>query len=342
MKPFLSTIYGANTGIRLMETLPWLLAIGAFFLLPDYLALGARILIFVILVLSLDLLVGFAGIVTLGHAAFFGIGAYTAGILSVRLGVADPLLQLATAAFVAGAFALITGALVLRTRGLTLIMMTLAVSAICLEVANRGTSFTGGADGLAGITVSPILGLFRFDLYGKTGYLYSLTVLFFSWVLIRSIIYSPFGASLAGLRDNRVRMDAVGAPIYRRLILTYVIAGAIAGVAGALLTQTNQFVGLNSLSFELAGELLAMLVLGGVGRLYGAFVGPVLYLIAQDQLAKQFPEHWYLGIGILLVVVVLFARGGVLGLCDNLLVRIKAFAPGGYVVSTRPNRRRNP
>jgi branched-chain amino acid transport system permease protein len=217
----------------------------------------------------------------------------------------------------------VTGAVILRTRGLTLLMLTLAITSILLEIANRATALTGGADGLSGVTVAPILGQFRFDLFGKTAYLYCLITLLAAWWIVRRVVYSPFGASLVGIRENIVRMHAIGSPAYARLVAVYTISGAIAGCAGALLTQTNQFVGLNVLSFEFAGELLVMLVLGGVGRIYGAFVGPLVYMIAQDQLAKQFPEYWYFGIGLLLVAVVLFARGGLLGIVDLIVAKLR-------------------
>ena len=315
--------YSAVPRLRATECLPWVLALAAFFLLPEYLALGARILTYILFALSLDLILGYAGIVTLGHAAFFGTGAYMAGVLSAKLGVNDPLLQLAAAAGAAGLLGLATGAVILRTKALAQLMLTLAIAALCLEVANKANSITGGADGLSGVTIAPILGLFRFDLFGKTAYLWCLALLFIGWGLVRRLVYSPFGASLTGIRDNSVRMQAIGAPVYLRLVIVYTFSAALAGVAGALLTQTNQFVGLNVLGFEPSGELLVMLILGGVGRLYGAFVGPVVYLIAQDYLAKQFPEYWYFGIGLMLVLVVLFARGGLLGIVDGLLARLR-------------------
>jgi branched-chain amino acid transport system permease protein len=211
---------------------------------------------------------------------------------------------------------LATGAVILRTRALTLLMLTLAITAILLEIANKWTSMTGGADGLAGVKVAPILGLFRFDLYGKTAFIYCLVTLFIGWWAVRRIIYSPYGAMLTGIRENAARMHAIGAPVYWRLVVIYTISATMAGVAGALLTQVNQFVGLNVLGLEPSGDVLVMLILGGVGRLYGAFIGPVVYLIAQDYLAKQYPEYWFLGIGVLLIVVVLFARGGILGILD--------------------------
>jgi branched-chain amino acid transport system permease protein len=316
--------YSADSRIRWSEWLPWIAALAGFFLLPEYLSLGARVLIYILYALSLDLILGYAGIVTLGHSAYFGLGAYTAGLLGAKLGIADPFLQLAAAAAAGGLLGLATGAIILRTRGLTLLMLTLAITSLCLEVANKATNITGGADGLSGVEVAPLFGRFAFDMFGKTAYLYSLGALLAGWWLVRRLIYSPFGASLAGIRENSTRMNAIGAPVYARLVTVYTLSAAIAGVAGALITQTNQFVGLNVLGFESSGELLVMLILGGVGRLYGAFVGPLFFLVAQDLLAKQFPEYWTLGIGALLISVVIFARGGILGIADRLLARLRS------------------
>lgn len=317
--------YGADPRVRIIEWLPWVAAIAAFFLLPEYLSLGARILTYILFALSLDLILGYAGIITLGHSAFFGVGAYVAGILAAKLGVTDPLLLLFAAACAAGMLGMATGAVILRTRGLTQLMLTLAIAALCLEIAHKATAVTGGADGLSGVTIAPIFGAFKFDLFGRTAYLWCLLLLFASWWLTRKIIYSPFGATLSGIRENIVRMHAIGVPVYRRLLTVYAISAMIAGVAGALLAETNQFVGLNVLGFEPSGELMVMLILGGVGRLYGAFVGPLVYLIAQDFLAKQFPEYWYFGIGLMLVLVVLFARGGILGIADALAARLRKY-----------------
>jgi len=316
--------YAANSRLRWTEALPWVAAIAVYFVLPEYLSLGARVLTYILFALSLDLILGYAGIITLGHAAFFGTGAYVTGVISAKMGVTDPLLQLAASAAVAGVLGLVTGAVILRTKGLAQLMLTLAIAALCLEVANKANSVTGGADGLSGVTIAPIFGHFNFDMYGKTAYLWCLALLFVGWWLVRRLIQSPFGVSLTGIRENNVRMNAIGAPVYLRLVLVYTFSAMLAGVAGALLTQTNQFVGLNVLGFEPSGELLVMLILGGVGRLYGAFVGPLLYLIAQDYLAKQFPEYWYFGIGLLLVIVVLFARGGILGISDAIIAKWRA------------------
>ena len=311
--------YTGDPRIRPQEFLPWIIAIAAFFLLPEYLSLGARILVYILFALSLDLILGYAGIITLGHSAFFGLGAYTAGVLGAKYGVTDPFLQLLAAAAAGALLGIFSGAVILRTKALTLLMLTLAITEILLVIANKASWLTGGADGLSGVQVAPILGLFKFDLFGRTAFIYCLVVLFLGWLLLRRLIYAPFGAMLTGIRENTARMHAVGAPVYWRLVLVYTFSATMAGIAGALLTQVNQFVGLNVLGLEPSGDLLVMLILGGVGRLYGAFVGPVVYLIAQDYLAKQYPEYWYFGIGVLLIVVVLFARGGILGLFDKWL-----------------------
>ena len=314
--------YIADSRIRAIEWLPWVLAVLCFFVAPTYLPLGSYVLTMIIFALSLDLILGYGGIITLGHSAYFGAGAYAAGIFAARI-TGEPLLGLLAGTLAAGLLGLITGAIILRTRGLALLMLTLAITSLCLEVANKATTWTGGADGLGGFTVQPILGLFKFDFLGKTAYLYGLVLLFACWWLVRMLVYSPFGASLTGVRENNVRMHAVGAPVYQRLVVSYTISAALAGLAGALLTQTTQFVGLKVLGFELSGELMVMLILGGVGRIYGAFVGPLVYLVAQDYLAKQFPEYWYFGIGMMLVLVVMFARGGILGIVDAVIARLR-------------------
>ena len=300
-----------------LEVLPWIAALAVFFLAPDYLALGTQILIMVLFALSLDLLLGYAGIVTLGHAVFFGIGAYTAGILSVHLGINEPLSGLLAAGALSGCIGLATATIILRTKGLTFLMLTLTILLMVAEGANKASSLTGGADGLQGISIDPVLGNFRFDMFGHTAYLYALAVLFVVFVFVRTLTFSPYGRSLIGIRENAARMEAVGAPVRQRLIAVYGITAALAGVAGALNTQTTQFVALNVLSFELSGAVLIMVILGGTGRLYGAFIGAPLYMMAQDYLARLDPTYWFFWIGALLIIVVMFARGGVLGLVDR-------------------------
>ncbi len=303
--------------LRPLEFLPFALAVGAYFVFPDYLALGSQVLIMILFALSLDLVLGYAGIVTLGHAAFFGTGAYAAGIYAVHLSH-EPLSGLLVAAVAAGAIGLLSGLVILRTTGLTLLMLTLAIGSMLAEAANKATALTGGNDGLQGISIDPVLGLFRFDLFGRSAYVYCLIVLFLAWVFLRWLVFSPFGRSLTGIRENIARMHAIGAPVRQRQVIAYTTSAALAGLAGGLLAQTTQFVGLTTLGFERSGSIVIMLVLGGAGRLYGAFVGAAVYMIAQDQLAEVAPAFWNFWIGLLLVLIALFARGGLLGLADRL------------------------
>ena len=302
------------------EALPWIAAIATFFVFPDYLALGSQVLAMIVFALSLDLVLGYAGIVTLGQAAFFGTGAYTAGMLAAN-GWGEPLSGLLAAALVAGLVGLLSGAIVLRTSGLTLLMQTLVVAAMLYELANKAHRFTGGADGLQGMTVWPLFGVFRFDMFGRTAFLYSAAVLLVCWLIVRTIVHSAFGRSLTGIRENVVRMHAIGAPVQRRRLIAYTLSAALAGIAGALLAQTTGFVGLGVLSLERSGAVLIMLIIGGVGRLYGAFIGVPLYMIAQDRFATIDPVYWYFWIGLFMVLMVLFARGGLLGLLARLQER---------------------
>jgi branched-chain amino acid transport system permease protein len=306
----------ASHRLRIVEFAPFVVVAAVWFLFDDPLAFASQVLITILFALSLDLVLGFAGIVTLGHAAFFGTGAYAAGIYAIHVS-AEPLTGLLVAGAAAGVVGLASGFVILRTHGLTQLMLTLAIAALLGEAANKASFVTGGNDGLQGIEISPVLGIFRFDLYGRTAYLYSAAVLFCGWFFLRRLVHSPFGRSLIGARENTARMHAIGAPVRQRLLIAYTIAAVIAGAAGGLLAQTTQFVGLGTLGFERSGELVIMLVFGGIGRLYGAFAGAAVYMIAQDQLAKYDPIFWNFWIGLLLVLVVLFARGGVLGLFDR-------------------------
>jgi len=307
--------------LRPWELAPWLGAVAGFFVFPEYLPLGSQILIGILFSLSLDLILGYAGIITLGHAAFFGAGAYTAGLLAAH-GWGEPLSGLVAAGIVAAALGAISGAIILRTQGLSLLMLTLTLAFMLEEAANKAGRITGGADGLQGMEVWPVLGLFRFDLYGRTAYLYCLAVLFLVWVAARRIVHSPFGRSLTGIRENEARMHAIGSPVFRRRLTVYTIAAAFAGIAGALLAETTQFVALEVLSFERSGSGLIMLIIGGVGRLYGSFIGVPLYMIAQDRFAQADPVYWDFWIGLLLILVVIFARRGVLGFAEQLLAKL--------------------
>jgi branched-chain amino acid transport system permease protein len=302
---------------RVLEALPWLAAIGGYHVFADQLPFGSQILITILFALSLDLVLGFAGIVTLGHAACYGAGAYAAGIYAVHISH-EPLSGLLVGAAAGAAFGALSGLVVLRTKGLTQLMLTLAFATLLAEAANKASFITGGNDGLQGIEIDPILGLFRFDMFGRTGYVYCLIVLFCLWLMLRVLLASSWGQSLVGIRENVGRMRAIGAPVNARLLTAYTIGAAMAGVAGALLAQTTQFVGQSVLGFERSGEIVIMLVFGGIGRLYGAFIGVTLYMLAQDQLAKDDPIYWNFWIGLILVLTVLFARGGILGLIARL------------------------
>lgn len=315
--------------LRPLEALPWLAAGLFFFAAPQHLTLGAQLLVLILFVLSLDLLVGYAGIVTLGHAAFYGAGAYAAGMLSVWGGVSDAFSGLALGGASGAALGLASGLLMLRTRGLSLLILSLALLLVLQEAANQGGRYTGGADGLSGISLDPLFGRYPFGMSGQVMYLYALGIVFVCWAALRFLLTTPFGRSLVGIRENPTRMAAIGVDVRRRELAAFTISAGLAGIAGALATEVDQFVSPTVLSFELSGTALVVLVLGGVGRLYGAFVGAPVYVLAQDLLAKDDPVYWNFWLGLILVLVVLLARGGVLGLVSRLagsLVRNGAWA----------------
>ncbi|MBI3524283.1 MAG: branched-chain amino acid ABC transporter permease [Betaproteobacteria bacterium] len=298
----------------------WLLPVLAYFVFGENLALLSQIAITALFVLSLDLILGYAGIISLGHAAFFGLGAYAAGLLA-KYGWGDPLLGLAAGALVAATAGFASSFLVLRGSDLTRLMVTLGVSLMLFEAANKLTDFTGGVDGLQGVEMQPLLGLFSFDLYSKTAYWYSLAVLFLLFWLARRLVRSPFGLSLRGIKQNVTRMPALGTPVHRRLVAIYSIGAAYAGVAGALLTQTTQFVSLDVMAFSRSAELLLILVLGGSGNLYGALIGTIVFMAAHHFLADINPQYWQFWLGAALVLVVLFARDGIMGMLRRLVTR---------------------
>lgn len=305
------------------EAVFWLLPVAAFFLLSDYLMLGSQVLITGLFALSLDLILGYAGIVSLGHAAFFGLGAYTAGLLAAH-GWGEPLSGLLAAALAGAAAGWGSSFLVVRGGDLTRLMVTLGIGLMLFEAANKAAFLTGGVDGLSGVSMGKLFGLFEFDLFGKTAYLYSLAVTFGLFLLLRRLTRSPFGLSLRGLREGARRMPALGVDVPARLRAVYTLAAAIAAVAGGLLAQTTQFVGMDALGFPRSAELLVMLVLGGTGRLYGALAGAALFMIAQDLLAGINPVYWQFWIGLLLMAMVLFARGGLMGALDAWRARARA------------------
>jgi len=297
---------------RIAEIAFWLAALAAFFAFPNYRVLGSQILITGLFAMTLDLILGYAGIVSLGHAAYFGVGAYAAGLLAVH-GWGEPISGLAVAGAAGAILGYATSFLVVRGSDLARLMVTLGIGLMLFEAANQATWLTGGVDGLSGVTMNKLFGVFSFDLAGNTAYMYSLAVLFLLFVVARRIVASPFGLSLRGVRENVRRMPAIGAPVARRLVVIYTISAAMAGVAGGLLAQTTQFVGLDALGFPRSADLMIMLVLGGTGRLYGGPLGAAVFMIAHHYLSDLNPIYWQFWLGLLLVVVVLVARGGILG-----------------------------
>jgi len=284
--------------------------------------LASQIAITALFVLSLDLILGYAGIVSLGHAAYFGVGAYTAGLLS-KWGWGEPLTGLVAAAIAAGLFGYVTSFIIARFRHLALIMITLGIGLVLQEAANSAGWLTGGFDGLQGIHTWPIFGRFRFDLYGYTAYGYSLAALFVIFLIARRLIHSPFGLALRGIRENGLRMPAIGAPVHAHIQTIYTIAAIVAGVAGALLAETTETVSLEALGFQRSADVLVMLILGGTGRLYGGLIGAVVYMVARDQFSGLNPQYWYFWIGLLLIAVVTLLPNGILGGLAHLARHLK-------------------
>ncbi|MBX4938474.1 branched-chain amino acid ABC transporter permease [Rhizobium binae] len=292
-----------------------------YFAFPDNLALLTRMITIALLVLSLDLVTGYCGVATLGHAALFGSGAYAAGILSAHYGINDPLLMM-LAGIAAGAIAgLLSGAIILRAHGLPQLVLSIALIHLFHEFANKASSWTGGSDGLSGIAPDPIFGLFEFDLYGQTAFFFGMALLLIVFVLLRFLVRSPFGMLCRGVRQDPLRIRAMGGSPKAVLIGMYVISGAVAGVGGALNAISTQVVGLDSLSFTQSAEALVMLVLGGTGSLFGALSGTAIFMLFEDYVSAANPFHWLTMVGALLIAVVLFAPKGLYGTTAALIVR---------------------
>jgi branched-chain amino acid transport system permease protein len=300
-----------DTRWRPLEIVFWLCTLLPFVLAPNYLSLASQIAITALFALSLDLILGYAGIVSLGHAAFFGMGAYTAGLIAKHYW-AEPISALLISGIASGILGYALSHVIVRFRHLALIMLTMGFGLLLHEAANSASVLTGGADGLQGFRVPEILG-FKFDMFGRAAYAYALAVLFVCFLVTRRIIHSPFGLALRGIRENATRMPAIGAPSLSHLRKAYTIAAVIAGLAGAALTQTTSTVSLEVLSFGRSADVLVILILGGAGRLYGGIVGAIVYMVARDQFSGVNPQYWYFWIGLLLVAVVMFLPNGILG-----------------------------
>ena len=311
----------SRSRMRAVEPVWWILALGFFFVFPQYLAIATSVLVMALFALSLDLMLGFAGILSLGHAVSFGVGAYSAAFINLA-GWKEAVTGALAGGAASGLCALAIGPLILRLSGLPFIMVTLAIGAIVFEAANKAVWLTGGDNGLPGLSLEPLFGVFRWSVFGQTGYLYVLGWLLLLFFLTRRIVASPFGLALQGIRENPDRMRLIGTPVLRHRIAAYALASAIAGIAGALSAQTNAFVGLEVLSLNTSIDGLVMLVLGGIGRLYGALIGAPVYMFVQHFAQQWNPYYWMFLIGGLLIFIVRLSRGGLIGLAEDLLGRL--------------------
>jgi branched-chain amino acid transport system permease protein len=312
-----------------LEYVFWLAALASVFLLPGRHLILTEIAWLGLFALSLDLILGYAGIISLGHAAFFGVGSYAAALFAKYGIITEPVLALVAAGLAAAVLGFATSFLVLRGSDLTRLMVTLGVALIMREIANQIPDLTGGADGLQGVIVAPILGMFQFDIFGHVGYVYCLAVLFVFFLLARRIVYSPFGLSLRAVRGNPLRAASIGIPVNARLVAIYTLAAFYAGVAGALLAQTTSFASLDVFSFERSADLLLVLIIGGTGYLYGGLIGAVIFKLMQDWIANLTPQYWQFWIGLVLVLIVLIGRdrigqwtGGVRLLAEQIVRRL--------------------
>lgn len=304
-------------GVRGWEALFWLGALAVAFVFAGQLAFATSVLIAMLFALSLNVILGYGGVLTLGHGLHFGVGAYAAALLALG-GFREPIVDVVLAGLASAAVAAVLCRLIVRLSGLPIIMVTLSLAAIGYEAANKATWLTHGDDGMQGFDYLPILGAFHWTVYGPESYLYVLAWLLALFLVVRVAIASPFGVALQGIRENRERMSLLGAPVGRHLLIAYALSGFIAGAAGALSTETTKFVGLDSLSIDRSVDVLLMTVLGGVGRLYGPLAGAPVYTIVHHFAAQWNPYHWMFVVGVLLIVVVRFARGGIIGMIESL------------------------
>jgi len=286
----------------------WLIMLTCAFVFPSRYLIMTDILRLALFAMSLDLILGYAGIVSLGHAAFFGVGAYGAGLLALHGIIIEPVIALVVAGLAAMLLGFLTSFLVIRGVDLTRLMVTLGIALLLEALAERYANITGGTDGLQGIEMQPILGLFAFDMFGKTGFFYSLIVLFLLFLLARRIVHSPFGLSLRAIRNNPLRAAAIGIPVNRRLIAIYTVAAFYAGIAGALFTQTTALASLDVFAFEKSADLMLVLVIGGTGYLYGGLIGALVFRLLQELFSTITPQYWLFWIGLVLVAIVMVGR----------------------------------
>ncbi len=298
--------------IKLTEIVFWAVAFATPFIFPSHNMMISEIAITALFALSLDLVLGYTGIVSLGHAAFFGFGVYSAALFA-KFFIADPLVGLLVCGVLAGILGWICSFTILRGSDLTRLMVTLGVALILLELANQMDWLTGGSDGLQGVLIGPVLGLFEFDLTGQTAALYSISVALVLFLFVRKLVNSPWGFTLRVIRDNRLRAMAIGVPVSKILISVYTLAACIAGVAGGVLAQTTGFASLDVFAFDRSADLMLMLVIGGVGWLYGGIAGAIIFKILQSELSAVTPQYWMFWIGLLLIILVHVGRDRIKG-----------------------------
>ncbi len=294
-----------------------LAGLAGYWLFPDNLAFLTRVISIALLVLSLDLIVGYCGIASLGQGALYGAGAYAAGIACVH-GITDPILLILIGAAAGAIMGLLMGAIMLRAHGLPQLVLSIAIVQLLHEAANKASSITGGSDGLSGMSPAPLFGLFEFDLWGRSAYLFGLGLLLIVLAVLRFVTRSPFGMVCRGLKEDPLRISALGIYAFPVLLKMFVISGAVAGTGGALAAIATQVVGLDSVSFEVSANALVMLVLGGIGHLYGALIGTVIFMALEHIVAAINPFHWMTLVGAVLIAIVLFAPRGLSGTLDEL------------------------
>ena len=292
---------------RWPQGLLWLLAFALPALWPGHALMVNEIAIVALFAVSLDLVLGYTGIVTLGHAAFLGFGAYCAALFAKHIHP-DPLLGLAVGMLAATLLGALCSLTILRGSDLTRLMVTLGVALLLLELANKLDGLTGGSDGLQGVVMGPVLGRFEFDLYGQTAAWYSLSVLLLLFALARRWVHSPWGATLMAVRDNPLRAAAIGISVPQRLAAVYTLAAGVAGAAGALMAQTTGFASLDVFALERSADAVLMLVIGGVGWLYGGVLGAVVFKLLHDVISAWTPQYWTFWMGLFLVVLMLVGR----------------------------------
>lgn len=294
-----------------------LVGLAGYWLFPDNLAFLTRVISVALLVLSLDLIVGYCGVASLGQGALYGAGAYAAGIACIN-GVTDPVLLILIGAAAGAIMGLLMGAVMLRAHGLPQLVLSIAIVQLLHEGANKASSITGGSDGLSGMSPAPLFGLFAFDLWGRSAYLFGLGLLLIVFAVLRFVTRSPFGMVCRGLKEDPLRISALGIYAFPVLLKMFVISGSVAGMGGALAAIATQVVGLDSVSFEISANALVMLVLGGIGHLYGALIGTVIFMALEHIVAAINPFHWMTLVGAVLIAIVLFAPRGLSGTLDEL------------------------